>query len=449
MAPSTESGQAHEVKCESCYLGAHLNHLVDSVQLTSNTCSLLSVLTRPEHLQAVFKDSDKHFKAKNNNSGYLMSRVLGHCIGLISGQEWKTARIAFEQPFLRSAAVDYVPMIQKHVSQYFEELHRTGPLERGLLGPADDLKLLPFWIVAEVFYGELDADMISELRDLAHTREELFKHVIHGGISRFSISKYLPTQANRLLSQFQARWIAFNEGARRRAVSLNNGAPIVTLYELAEKGTITKEQLLQTLDESLYANLDVTTGGISWNIVFLAAYRHYQDKLRQEAAEAPDREQYIRTSSTLLAACISESSRLKPLAAFSVPQAAPTTRIVDGYAIPAGTDFIVDSNALNIRNEFWGEDAAVYRPERFLEKGNTQVRYQLWRFGFGPRQCMGKYVADLVIRALVVYLVENYDVNLLEAEASGEWGRNPECWINHPGMNVHCVRRTDEKLSSR
>lgn len=403
-----------------------------------------SVLTRPEQLQAVFKDSDKHFKAKNNNSGYLMSQVLGQCVGLISGQQWKTARIAFEQPFLRSAAVDYVPMIQKRVAEYFDELHRAGnSLERGLLAPAEDLKLLPFWIVAEVFYGELDADLVRELKDLAHTREELFKHVIRGGISRFGVSRYLPTQANRLLHRFQTRWAAFNEGARRRAAASSGPpAPIVGLYELADRGTISKEQLLQTLDESLYANLDVTTGGISWNVVFLAAYAQYQDKLRDEIASAPDREQYLRSSSTLLAACIAESSRLKPLAAFSVPQAAPTTRVVDGYAIPAGTDFIVDSAALNVRSEFWGQDAAVYRPERFLEEESrnrgTLTRYRLWRFGFGPRQCMGKYVADFIIRALLVHLVEGYDVTLLDAN---DWGRDPECWINHPGMLVRCVRR--------
>ncbi|TID00229.1 Cytochrome P450 monooxygenase roqR [Colletotrichum higginsianum] len=146
------------------------------------------------------------------------------------------------------------------------------------------------------------------------------------------------------------------------------------------------------LDEAIYANLDVTTGGISWNLVFLAAHPEYQDLLAAELAArngSPDeRRRYILGNSTLLAACIAESSRLRPLAAFSVPQSAPTERRVDGYRIPAGTDFIVDSYGLNLRSGFWGPDAATYRPQRFLEKGALEMRYHFWRFGFGPRQCM-------------------------------------------------------------
>lgn len=381
-----------------------------------------------------------------------MSQLLGNCLGLISGEDWRALRIAMEQPFLRSVALDYIPMIHKHLGRHFDELYQIRSLSQGLLDPAEDLKLLPFWVVAEVFYGELSPEMVSELRSLASTRESLFSYVIRGGVTRFGISKYLPIKANKLLDEFQSRWAVFNDVALQHAKTCNSGAPIIRLYELVDNGTISRKALLHTLDESLYANLDVTTGGISWNIAFLAAYKNYQDLLRQELAMADEsrggRDRYLQSSSTLLAACIAESSRLKPLAAFSVPQSAPTTRVVEGYAIPPGTDFIVDSYALNIRNEYWGSDASTYRPERFFEKGNTELRYHFWRFGFGPRQCMGRYVADLTIRALMVHLVENYDLALLIQDGRGTEGgfaRNPETWINHPKMQIRCERRNTHK----
>ncbi|MCJ1247525.1 hypothetical protein MMC30_004739 [Trapelia coarctata] len=126
------------------------------------------------------------------------------------------------------------------------------------------------------------------------------------------------------------------------------------MHSAVAAGEISEEQLLQTLDESLYANLDVTTGGLSWNLVFLAAHPDVQSRLRSEVAEAEAKGElngYILNRSSYVAACVLESSRLRPLAAFSVPQAAPTARDVDGYIIPAGTSFIVDGYALNVRNE--------------------------------------------------------------------------------------------------
>ena len=406
----------------------------------------LRVLTRPDHLQTVFKDSDRHSKAANNNSGHLMSQLLGKCVGLISGDEWKTVWTSVEVPFLRKNATDYVPLVVRHIRKHFDELRTAQPesrLSQGLLDPAEDLKLLPFWVVGEVIYGELSEAQVAELRSLAPVREELFKHVIKGGVSRFAWARFLPTEANRLLTAFRQRWAAFNDGVYERAVAMGTNPPIVGMYELVRQGSMTREHLLHTLDESLYANLDVTTGGISWTIVFLAAYPEYQAKLRDELRDkyGGDAHRYALGSSSLLACCVAESARLKPLAAFSVPQSAPTERVVDGYVIPAGTDFIVDSIGLNVRHPFWGKDAERYRPERFLEKGALEMRYLYWRFGFGPRQCMGKYVADIIIRGLVIHLLENYDLALLGGEKQDQWGRNPEVWIDHPKMLIECVKK--------
>ncbi|UNI23718.1 hypothetical protein JDV02_009520 [Purpureocillium takamizusanense] len=287
--------------------------------------------------------------------------------------------------------------------------------------------------------------MERQLAALAPVRESLFQYFLKGGVTRYEWSKYLPTAANRDLAEFKSRWATFNRQARTRA---HTNTPIATYYSAIDEGTLDEESILHTLDEALFANLDVTLGGISWNLVFLAAYPDVQTRLRAEVAEERAKardgsifESYILRSDTYVAACISESSRLRPLAAFSVPQAAPTGRVVGGYYFPPGTNFIIDSYALNQRNEYWGEDAEKYHPERFLERSAVKDRYNFWRFGFGPRQCMGKFVADMMIRVLLIHLVENYDLGMLDADK--EWERDPENWINHPLMKLRCeLRRT-------
>ncbi|KAF2128306.1 cytochrome P450 monooxygenase [Dothidotthia symphoricarpi CBS 119687] len=373
------------------------------------------VLTKPEHIQDVFKDSDRHLKAKNNNSGYFLGELLGKCVGLM----------------------------EKRTKRHFDQLWKTSSLSKSVIDAAQDLKMLPFWIVAEILYGGLTDEVEQQLGELAPVREKLFQYFLKGGLTRFAWSKYLPTTANRDLAEFKSRWTALNRQARPQAPPTS---PIASYYNAIEDGSLEEDAILQTLDEALFANLDVTLGGISWNLVFLAAYPDVQSRLRAEIAneraksESSNLDAYILRSDTLVAACISESSRLRPLAAFSVPQAAPTGRVVGEYYFPPGTNFIVDSHALNQRNDYWGKDAEKYRPERFLERSAVKDRYNFWRFGFGPRQCMGKFVADLMIRVLLVHLVENYDLGMLNADK--KWERDPENWINHPMMKLKCHQIT-------
>lgn len=409
-----------------------------------------SVLTRHEHIQEVFKDSDKHLKAVNHNSGYLMGELLGQCVGLISQNEWKRVRAVCEGPFIRSSTPGYVGIVNQRTHRHFEELRGKSELfAQFTLDPAQELKMLPFWIIAEILYGELTAEMHATLQLLAPLREELFQKVIQGGLARFHWSKYLPTAANCQMREFQAQWSAFNLHARDRAIERGIDAPVIEMYEALANKRLSMPQLLQTLDELLFANLDVTVGAMSWNLVYLASHMDVRDRLRNEIAskrQASEKDPtvfdaYLTSSHSFLSACISESARLRPLAAFSVPQAAPTGRVVGGYFFPPGTNFIVDSYALNQRNPFWGPDATVYRPARFLEHDSIQVRYNFWRFGFGPRQCLGKSLADLVIRAVLVHLVEGYELSLPKP-GTAAWEHDPNTWIHTPQMQLRCERRT-------
>ncbi|KAI1317923.1 putative cytochrome P450 monooxygenase [Xylariaceae sp. FL0255] len=407
------------------------------------------VLTTPEHLRAVFHDSDHHTKALNNNSGYVMSELLGNCVGLISGNTWRTVRSSVDWAFHRKSIKDHLPIILKHTSAQFDDLARDEHSGVRLLDPAESFQMLPFWVVAEILYGDLDKQMIDELRELTTIRQQIFAQMIHGGISRFSLSRFLPIPVIRQLESFKKRWKSFNDGVAARLETPAAGrseTPVTHMYQQARKGKVTPQQLLQTLDECLFANLDVTTGAIAWNVIFLAANSEYQEKLAREMEMRGRSEDEIRLymldDRTLLAACISESARLRPAAPFSIPQSAPGPREIDGYVIPAGTDFIIDTQSVNVCSAFWGEDGAIYRPERFLEKSSRDQRYQFWRFGFGPRQCLGKYLADLIIRCLIIQLLEKYELAL--QNDSNDWRQNPTVWISHPQMEVRCIQRRKE-----
>ncbi|KAI1435782.1 cytochrome P450 [Xylaria sp. CBS 124048] len=405
------------------------------------------VIRDPMDVKTVLKDSDKHTKAVNNNSGWLMGELLGRCLGLISGTRYQKLRAATSSPWTQQRAPTYLGRISALTKEHFERLSAGERLRKGLINPVADLRSLPFYIVADVIYGELSPALKRELESLAELRESLWQKMIQGGSARHSWGQYLPTKTTKDLAEFKRRWMEFNEEAYKASLLANNNAAIRAMHGALDSGEIAREELYQTVDEMLFANLDVTIGGVSWNLLFLGANRDVQRDIRREIQEArksgseSDWDRYLQRSDTLLAASIVESSRLKPLAAFSVPQSAPTDRIVSGYVVPAGTNFVVDTHALNIKNEYWGPDGETYRPSRFLEMKSTDMRYKFWRFGFGPRQCLGRFVVDLILRVLIAHLVGNYGLSLAE---DTHWEKNPTSWIYHPDTQVCC-----EKLGTR
>ncbi|KAF2201386.1 cytochrome P450 [Delitschia confertaspora ATCC 74209] len=403
------------------------------------------VLSRPEDVQNVFKDSDAHSKAVNSNAGWLFGQLLGKCVGLVSGLDWHRVRASMGNEWTYKDTANYLPRISDLTREYFHELHSKGRLDQGLLNPVSDLRMLPFWIVADRIYGTLTPQLRSELESLVPLRESLFLRVLQGGVSRYPWSQYLPTKTNSDLKEFKSRWARFNDKVHKACKLANKAVPITHMYDCVQKNSMDAENLYQTLDEMLFANLDVTIGGISWNLIFLAANPTVQDDLREELRQirrTSDKtktwEGYLLNTKTLLAACILEAARLKPLAPFSIPQAAPTSRTVSGFLVPPNANYIVDTYALNIRNPYWGKDRAAYRPSRFLDSKTSDIRYQYWRFGFGPRQCLGKYLAELMCRSLIAHLVENYELGL---QGTNTWNRKPETWITQPNTDIRCELR--------
>ncbi len=112
-------------------------------------------------------------------------------------------------------------------------------------------------------------------------------------------------------------------------------------------------------------------------------------------------------------------------------------------------------------NPFW-ENGAHYDPHRYLSGQKDQVRavmkslicqpgwitdyylqtrYNLWRFGFGPRQCLGKNVADRILRAITAELVLLYDLRVPKSTDQQDFGLQEESWIGLPDARIVCTKR--------
>ncbi|KAJ6038256.1 cytochrome P450 oxidoreductase GliC [Penicillium canescens] len=407
------------------------------------------VLTRQEHMPVVFKDSHLHTKSFNFDAGWLFGELVGKAVGLLSGQDWNRVRDVFAPSFHRAKVDEFLPVMQRRVKQCLDELHASPKIHADgvlVISPADDLRLLSFWVLCDILYGGMTPDMEANMLEIVSERERVWANVTAGGLSRLSIGQYLPTASKRALKLFRSHWYQFNRQACDRArQSFAGTPPVCVYYDAVERQELTEREMLDTMDEILFANLDVTIGSLSWVLIFMATHSKIQDQLREEIRSKLSEEptavwnQYISGSSTLLMACLLESARLRPIASFSGAQSPPTDREVDSYVIPGGMNVTVDIHGLNIDDPSWGGDRYQFNPRRFLDaKNQSAFRYRLWRFGFGPRQCLGKYLADLFLKTLLAHIVENYRIEMKDTSpvSLDDLKGNSSGWINLAAEDV-------------
>ena len=108
-----------------------------------------------------------------------------------------------------------------------------------------------------------------------------------------------------------------------------------------------------------------------------------------------------------LQAVIKEGIRVYPpvpgLGSKQVPKGGD---IICGYYVPEGTQIGHNTPGMMRSKNIWGEDAEIFRPERWLEADETKLKLMNsvveLNFGSGKYQCMGKTIAFMELNKIFV-----------------------------------------------
>ena len=104
-----------------------------------------------------------------------------------------------------------------------------------------------------------------------------------------------------------------------------------------------------------------------------------------------------------------ETLRLYPPVPFELKQCEQETTLPDGTYLP--NVLLWCSWSMNRSRLTWGEDADLFRPERWLEGGSliSKSASEFPVFNGGPRTCLGKKMAELVAVQVIAALVLKFD----------------------------------------
>ncbi|KAH8702189.1 cytochrome P450 monooxygenase GliC2 [Talaromyces proteolyticus] len=410
------------------------------------------VITQSADVERLYQQSNDHNKAHQANAGWLLTQLLGSGLGLINGTRWTNLRKKLDPMFSHRTSMQLLhetfnSTAEDHVinlNQYAVTQPQEKNDEKGfIINATQAVQRYPFFEVAQMFYGKMTKDEKEKLWELGKLYSQVFGSIVFGGIHRTKWTKYINTKAYQSAKEYQKQFRHFNMDMYNSRKVDAPTTPIVTLIDAAKRGELTEKEVTDTIAESSFANLDIVTQVISSCIILLADAPAVQaDLLAEIRKNKDDHENYIARKDTLIHYCLLEALRLRPVLAFTFPENPPREKRLGDFIVPKDTTVIVDAFAINIRNPFWGPDNRSYRPRRFESIKPNQLRYNLSTFGYGPRKCLGQYIADKIIKSLVFHLFYKYEVSLnLGQDDKGDFKVDKTSWVGLYDLELKLVAR--------
>ncbi|RPB29333.1 cytochrome P450 [Terfezia boudieri ATCC MYA-4762] len=400
--------------------------------LVRNGGNLEVVIHSPEHVRDFFaKDGKDHLKPPNANFGVYFGRMLGECVGMLNGSVWDKAKVHLIPHFAHGAAMAAVPMFKAEYLRWVEKLpedklvsYKRSDGSGFVIDALSACRKLPFKLIAMVLYRDMLTDkLFDELWELNEVHERITYAALLRDLPAKKWYSFLPTRDNKLLEAYLKDWARLNMAVINEARVTGTYCPVTEMYKGVENGDMTLEQFLQSLDEILFTNVDVTSSIFAYVLINLARDREFQSALRQEILSySHGLDAYITDDEALLHFAYLEALRVNPASWFSIPETTgPDPKYIGSFLIPPHTSVIIDLKILNTQSPIWGSDGHIFRPLRWRGMSPSAVRYSFHRYGMGPRKCMGKNVANILIKMLMVTLLEKYEVVADAEEGEGKY----------------------------
>lgn len=225
--------------------------------------------------------------------------------------------------------------------------------------------------------------------------------------------------------------------------STGSGTLIDSLIEALGKPAVVADAALNFLS----AGRDTTAQSFTWT--FYALMRHPDslarvraeiDAIKSHAAESPDDQtaddpgslgvvnrnldisSLQPTALPYTTAVFYESLRLYPPVPFEIKQCSHRITLPDGTSLPAGAVVVWCIYAFNRAHTTFGDDAHLFRPERWLDAAGKFVGKSVGEFPVfngGPRACLGKKMAEMMGCWVLVRMLTEWEFQEIVVEGEG------------------------------
>jgi cytochrome P450 len=319
-----------------------------------------------------------------------------HSIVLLDGDEHLRERRLIQTPFHGERMRSFQPMVAELAR---EELSGW----RGRVVTLERMKRLSLDTILRVVLGVRGEAEAAELRDAVHGTLDIVRsmpRMLAMALVQRDIGPRSPWGRFRLaVERFDA--LLYDVLAQRRADPSDDSMLAVLLEQRDEHGEPPSDRRLRDqLVALLAAGHDTSAASLAWAFERLARHPGVQARLRDG-------------DPAYLDAVVKEVLRARPALTIA-PRLLLEPVTIAGRRIPAGVH-VAACLWLSMRREDLWEDAAAFRPERWLGDGPPSPAAWI-PFGGGVRRCAGAPFAEMEMREVLRAAAEMLDLSPVRRE---------------------------------
>ncbi|XP_072138863.1 cholesterol side-chain cleavage enzyme, mitochondrial-like [Mobula birostris] len=345
-------------------------------------------------------------------------------VQLQSGEDWKRSRyILNNRIFAQSTTQRFVPLFNEVVLDFVSMVHKEVEKSSSGYWKADlSNNLFKFALesICYILYGE----RLDLLQGKYNEASQKFIDSVAMMFQSTPTMLYIPPSLMKSINskawqQHIGSWDNIFEHANTYIQKVYRQFQQGLINEHAYPGVVT-ELLLQdvlsfgdiraSVTDVMTGAVDTTSTTLLWAMYELAKHPHIQKNLRSEIMEAHQKSEgdllKMLKLVPLLKCVLKETLRLYPVAT-TVQRYLHEDTVLHNYHVPAGMLVQVGLYAMGRNSEIFS-NPEKYDPERWLKREDTRFRHLA--FGFGPRQCLGRRIAETEIFLFLIHMLQNFQI---------------------------------------
>ncbi|KAD2804337.1 hypothetical protein R6Q59_030139 [Mikania micrantha] len=376
------------------------------------------VVTEPELLKEIM--SVREISMGKQDMGPTLTKIFGGGLVFSQGDKWAKQRKLATHVFNGERLKNIVPALIESVDMMLKRWKDEGTEEKEVY---QEFRMMTSEVISRIVFGssyEEGKQIFQKLGELSQSAaKSLYKTRLPGFGKILNIKEDLET--NKLVADIRD---IIMKMIRNREKMMNSededgsmtgylGILLKAHHDNDESYKLSIQDVIDECKTFYIAGHGTTSLLLSWVTLLLGIHTEWQEKAREEVQEvfgnqSPSSEGLSRLK--IMGMIINETLRLYPPAISITRKVFKETR-VGNLVLPPNLNIQIPSLALHQDPRIWGEDAHLFKPERFSEGVANAVNNNpgaFLPFGYGPRNCVGSNFAINEAKITLSMILKRY-----------------------------------------
>ncbi|CAN6446452.1 unnamed protein product [Victoria cruziana] len=376
----------------------------------------------PDMVKEVLMNKFGHFRRPPQPAALkiLMTGLLG-----LEGEEWVQRRKLVHPAFHMEKLKGMLPSFSFSCHGMIQRWEKIiGPQGSCQLDVSEEFKNLAADVISRTAFGS-SYEEGKYMFQLQNEADDLFVQ----GLRTLFIPgfRFLPTKKNLRRRELERKITStLNSIIEKREKEMKLGIAKNDLLglllesnknhdESGGKG-MTRDEVIGECRLFYFAGQETTAVLLTWTMLLLSMHPSWQVRARDEVLEVCGKSTpsfdglvHLKTVTMILY----EALRLYPPAAF-IDRYTYKTVSIGGLTIPPGVRLLLPIILIHHDKQFWGDDAAEFKPERFSSGVSNASMHQMAYFPFssGPRICLGQSFALIEAKMALAMILQHFSFEL-------------------------------------